>query len=197
MPVSDQGLRQRKAPQRNQRMLICTVEGCRASTSLSLYQMNCPKLRIAVLDSNPKSRKHLVKLLGNEADIDVVAESEINLVGIRDVEEKNRTLSWWTATTPSPMDWKPPRWLSPGSRIPELSSCPWTQEAPWRAVHVLSEHAFTCAKTAASMRSLLQSGRIISQRTVQLPRALDSLIRLTSRRSHNDPHFKKIPAEPG
>ena len=50
--------------------------------------MNSPKLRIAVLDSNPKSRKHLVKLLGNEADLDVVAESEINFVGIRDVEEK-------------------------------------------------------------------------------------------------------------
>ena len=50
--------------------------------------MNSPKIRIAVLDSNPISRKHLVKLLGNEADLDVVAESEINLVGIRDVEEK-------------------------------------------------------------------------------------------------------------
>ena len=50
--------------------------------------MNSPKIRIAVLDSNPKSRKHLVKLLGNEADLDVVAESEINLVGIRDVEEQ-------------------------------------------------------------------------------------------------------------
>ena len=37
MPVSDQGLRQRETPQRNQRMLICTVEGCRASTALSLY----------------------------------------------------------------------------------------------------------------------------------------------------------------
>ena len=34
-----------------------------------------------------------MKLLGNEADLDVVAESEINIVGIRDVEEKNRTLS--------------------------------------------------------------------------------------------------------
>jgi two-component system, NarL family, response regulator DegU len=49
--------------------------------------MNSPKLRIAVLDSNPKSRKHLVKLLGNEAELDVVAESEINLVGIRVVQE--------------------------------------------------------------------------------------------------------------
>lgn len=50
--------------------------------------MNAPKIRIAVLDSNPKSRKHLVKLLGNETDLDVVAESEINLAGIRDVEEQ-------------------------------------------------------------------------------------------------------------
>jgi two-component system, NarL family, response regulator DegU len=49
--------------------------------------MNSPKIRIAVLDSNPKSRKHLVKLIGNEADLDVVAESEINLAGIKVVEE--------------------------------------------------------------------------------------------------------------
>ena len=48
--------------------------------------MNSPKIRIAVLDSNPKSRKHLVKLLGNEADLDVVAESEINLAGINQIE---------------------------------------------------------------------------------------------------------------
>ena len=39
--------------------------------------MNSPKIRIAVLDSNPKSRKYLVKLIGNEADLDVVAESPI------------------------------------------------------------------------------------------------------------------------
>jgi DNA-binding NarL/FixJ family response regulator len=50
--------------------------------------MNSPKIRIAVLDSNPKSRKHLVKLLGNETDLDVVAESEINLTGVSDVEEQ-------------------------------------------------------------------------------------------------------------
>ena len=50
--------------------------------------MNSPKIRIAVLDSNPKSRKHLVKLLGNESDLDVVAESEINLAAISDVEEQ-------------------------------------------------------------------------------------------------------------
>ena len=50
--------------------------------------MNSPKIRIAVLDSNPKSRKHLVKLLGNEPDINVVAESETGLAGIKVVEEQ-------------------------------------------------------------------------------------------------------------
>jgi two-component system response regulator DegU len=50
--------------------------------------MNSPKIRIAVFDNNPKSREHLVKLLGNETDLDVVAESEINLAGISDVEEQ-------------------------------------------------------------------------------------------------------------
>ena len=50
--------------------------------------MNSPKIRIAVLDGNPKSRKHLVKLLGNETDLDVVAVSEINLAAISDVEEQ-------------------------------------------------------------------------------------------------------------
>jgi two-component system, NarL family, response regulator DegU len=50
--------------------------------------MNSPKIRIAVFDNNPKSRKHLVMLLGNETDLDVVAESEINLAGISDVEEQ-------------------------------------------------------------------------------------------------------------
>ena len=51
--------------------------------------INSPKIRIAVLDSNPKSRKHLVKLLGKEDDLEVVAEAETNLAGIREVEEHN------------------------------------------------------------------------------------------------------------
>jgi DNA-binding NarL/FixJ family response regulator len=49
--------------------------------------MNSPKIRIAVLDSNPKSRKHLVKLLGKQPDISVVAEAETGLAGIKVVEE--------------------------------------------------------------------------------------------------------------
>ena len=49
--------------------------------------MNSPKIRIAVLDSNPKSRKHLVKLLGKQPDISVVAESETGLAGITVLEE--------------------------------------------------------------------------------------------------------------
>jgi chemotaxis response regulator CheB len=49
--------------------------------------MNSPKIRIAVLDSNPKSRKHLVKLLGKQPDISVIAETETGLPGIKVVEE--------------------------------------------------------------------------------------------------------------
>jgi DNA-binding NarL/FixJ family response regulator len=49
--------------------------------------MNSPKIRIAVLDSNPKSRKHLVKLLGKQPDITVVAEAETGLAGIKVLEE--------------------------------------------------------------------------------------------------------------
>jgi DNA-binding NarL/FixJ family response regulator len=48
--------------------------------------MNSPNIRIAVLDSNPKSRNHLVKLLGKQPDISVVAEAEIGLAGINAVE---------------------------------------------------------------------------------------------------------------
>jgi len=49
--------------------------------------MYSPKIRIAVLDSNPKSRKHLMKLLGKQPDISVVAEAETGLAGIKVVEE--------------------------------------------------------------------------------------------------------------
>jgi len=51
--------------------------------------MNSKKIRVAILDSNPKSRKHLVKLLGKEDDLEVVAKAETNLAGIREVEEHN------------------------------------------------------------------------------------------------------------
>jgi two-component system, NarL family, response regulator LiaR len=51
--------------------------------------MNSKKIRVAILDSNPKSRKHLVKLLGKEDDLEVIAEAETNLAGIREVEEHN------------------------------------------------------------------------------------------------------------
>jgi DNA-binding NarL/FixJ family response regulator len=49
--------------------------------------MDSSKIRIAVLDSNPKSRKHLVNLLGKEDDLEVVAEVGSDLAGIREVEE--------------------------------------------------------------------------------------------------------------
>lgn len=50
--------------------------------------MNSPRIRIAVLDSNQKSRKHLVKLLGKQSDICVVAEAETNPAGIKEVEDQ-------------------------------------------------------------------------------------------------------------
>jgi len=49
--------------------------------------MDSPKIRVAILDSNPKSRKHLVKLLGKEDDLAVVAEADTDLAGINEVEE--------------------------------------------------------------------------------------------------------------
>jgi two-component system response regulator DegU len=45
-------------------------------------------IRVAVIDDNPKSRKDLVKILGKEPDIRVVAEAATNLAGIREVEEQ-------------------------------------------------------------------------------------------------------------
>jgi two-component system response regulator DegU len=50
--------------------------------------MDSPKIRVAVIDSNPKSRKHLVKLLGIESDFDVVAETAPNSAGIKMVENQ-------------------------------------------------------------------------------------------------------------
>lgn len=49
--------------------------------------MDSPKIRVAILDSNPKSRKHLVKLLGKEDDLAVIAEAGTDLAGINEVEE--------------------------------------------------------------------------------------------------------------
>jgi two-component system, NarL family, response regulator DegU len=49
--------------------------------------MDSPKIKVAVIDDNPKFRKHLVKLLGKQPDISVVAEAETGLAGIKVVEE--------------------------------------------------------------------------------------------------------------
>lgn len=45
-------------------------------------------IRVAVIDDNPTSRKDLVRILGKEPDIRVVAEAETGLPGIREVEEQ-------------------------------------------------------------------------------------------------------------
>lgn len=45
-------------------------------------------IRVAIIDDNPESRKDLVKFLGKESDIRVVAEAEANLAGIREVEQQ-------------------------------------------------------------------------------------------------------------
>ena len=42
--------------------------------------------RVAIVDDNKKFRKHLVKLLGKQPDISVVAEAETGLAGIKEVE---------------------------------------------------------------------------------------------------------------
>jgi len=45
-------------------------------------------IRVAIIDDNPESRKDLVRILGKESDIRVVAEAEANLAGIREVEQQ-------------------------------------------------------------------------------------------------------------
>ena len=44
-------------------------------------------IKVAIIDDNPKFRKHLVKLLRKEPDISVVAEAETGLAGIKVLEE--------------------------------------------------------------------------------------------------------------
>jgi DNA-binding NarL/FixJ family response regulator len=50
--------------------------------------MNSPKIRVAILDKDPKSREHLVEFLGKEADLEVVVETEPSITGIKMVEEQ-------------------------------------------------------------------------------------------------------------
>ena len=49
--------------------------------------MDSPKIKVAIIDDNPRFRKHLVKLLRKEPDISVVAEAETGLAGIKVLEE--------------------------------------------------------------------------------------------------------------
>jgi len=49
--------------------------------------MDSPQIKVEVIDDNEKFRKHLVKLLGKQPDIRVVAEAETGLPGIKEVEE--------------------------------------------------------------------------------------------------------------
>jgi two-component system response regulator DegU len=48
--------------------------------------MDTQQIRIAIVDDNPKFRKHLVKLLGTQPDIRLVAETETGPAGIEEVE---------------------------------------------------------------------------------------------------------------
>jgi DNA-binding NarL/FixJ family response regulator len=48
--------------------------------------MDSPQIKIAVIDDDPKFRKQLVKLLGKQPDISVVAETETGPAGIEEVE---------------------------------------------------------------------------------------------------------------
>ena len=48
--------------------------------------MDSPQIKVAIIDDNEKFRKHLVKLLGKQPDISVVAEAETGLAGINEVE---------------------------------------------------------------------------------------------------------------
>ena len=50
--------------------------------------MDLPKIKVAVIDDNPKFRNHLVKLIGKQPDISVVAEAGTGLAGIDALEEQ-------------------------------------------------------------------------------------------------------------
>ena len=49
--------------------------------------MDPKQIRVAILDDNPRFRKHLRELFGKEPDINVVAEAEPGPAGIEAVEE--------------------------------------------------------------------------------------------------------------
>jgi CheY-like chemotaxis protein len=49
--------------------------------------MDSQQIKVAIIDDNPGLRKHLVKVLGKQADIVVVADVEANPAGINEVEE--------------------------------------------------------------------------------------------------------------
>ena len=49
--------------------------------------MESPMIRVAIIDDNPKFRKHLRKLLGKEPDISIMAETETGLTGIKVLED--------------------------------------------------------------------------------------------------------------
>ena len=50
--------------------------------------MDTQQIRVAIVDDNEKFRNHLVKLLGKQPDISVVAEAETGLAGIHALEEQ-------------------------------------------------------------------------------------------------------------
>ena len=49
--------------------------------------MDSQQIKVAIIDDNEKFRKHLVKLLGKQPDIRVVAETETGPAGIKEVED--------------------------------------------------------------------------------------------------------------
>jgi two-component system response regulator DegU len=50
--------------------------------------MDTQQIRVAIVDEDPSFRKHLVKVLGKQPDIVVVAEVEATPAGISELEEQ-------------------------------------------------------------------------------------------------------------
>ena len=50
--------------------------------------MDSPQIKVAVIDDRPKVRKKLVKLVGKDPDLHVVAEAETDLARIHALEEQ-------------------------------------------------------------------------------------------------------------
>lgn len=68
-------------------LLIGNTLSVSAGNPIEAMPMDPKQIRVAILDDNPRFRKHLRGLLGKEPDINIVAEAEPGPAGTKAVEE--------------------------------------------------------------------------------------------------------------